>query len=365
MTLKNTLTDILTHLPSWEQQRINEAQTRQVIILRILEQLGYNIWQPFEILAEETSSSNYRPDFVIKLQRNCFVIEAKALGKALSDADVEQAINYVNNKALRWAILTNGKEWKLLDNELRRVASERLAFSFQLQDSDAIEYFENLLGVTVWRQENAADFVADHIQVIKLYQKLDKEIRTNYTAVRSGLQKAIAKELSEAEQQFALQHFDKIAEMLHIDTDAIITQQVAITSFIPSQIGESEILQRLAHKIDAVVRTVERRKLVGFSVTLGTGTSTARHWRDLHTALAELLIDLYRESELTLVEAAARNLETYDSAAYCLLSNGRYLLTHFSTRDHLKYINHFLKQLSVPSQQLQIDCKQVTYLLPE
>lgn len=63
MSLKNALTEILTHLSNWEKQGINEAQTRQVIILRILQQLGFNIWHPFEVIAEEiTVSNNYRPD---------------------------------------------------------------------------------------------------------------------------------------------------------------------------------------------------------------------------------------------------------------------------------------------------------------
>ena len=217
MSLKNTLTEIITHLPDWEKKALNEAQTRQVIILRILAELGFDIWQPFEVIAEETTSSNnYRPDFVIKLQRDCFVIEAKSLGKSLSDSDVEQAINYVNSKGLRWAILTNGKEWKFFDNHLRGAASQRLAFGFRLHDSEAIEYFESLLSAKIWRQENAAVLVADHIQVIKLYNKLAEKVRVNYTATSSGLRKAIEKELTVEERQLAERYFGKIAEMLDI-----------------------------------------------------------------------------------------------------------------------------------------------------
>jgi len=227
MSLKNTLTEIITHLPDWEKQGLNEAQTRQVIILRILAELGFDIWQPFEMSAEETTSSNnYRPDFVIKLQRDCFVIEAKSLGKSLSDSDVEQAINYVNSKGLRWAILTNGKEWKFFDNHLRGAASQRLAFGFRLHDSEAIEYFESLLSAKIWRQENAAVLVADHIQVIKLYNKLAEKVRVNYTATSSGLRKAIEKELTVEERQLAERYFDKIAEMLDILDIVDITEVI-------------------------------------------------------------------------------------------------------------------------------------------
>ena len=366
MSLKNTLTEIITHLPDWEKKALNEAQTRQVIILRILAELGFDIWQPFEVIAEETTSSNnYRPDFVIKLQRDCFVIEAKSLGKSLSDSDVEQAINYVNSKGLRWALLTNGKEWKFFDNDLRGAASQRLAFGFRLQDSEAIEYFENLLSAKIWRQENAAVLVADHIQAIKLYNKLAEEVRFSYTATLSGLRKAIEKELAGEERQLAEQYFDKIAEMLDIDITAISTLKLANAPVITSQPIESEILQHLRDKlIQQQQRSRHEKSGVG-TLVVKIGEEVVLHgsWRQLHTALAELFIDLHRESELNLVDT--KNLTSYHDSSYSdPLSNGKFILAHSRPSDHFKRVNKLLRMLNIPNQTVSVNYKEEHHLLP-
>lgn len=367
MSLKNTLIDIVTHLLDWEKKGLNEAQTRQVIILRILAELGFNIWQPFEIIAEEsTSSNNYRPDFVIRLQRDCFVIEAKALGRSLSDSDVEQAINYVNSKGLRWAILTNGKEWKFFDNDLRGAASQRLAFDFSLQKIEtesAVKYFEQLLSPKIWRQEHAAELVADAIRLIQLQKQLDELIPSIYSSTPAGLQKAIQNELTVEEQKFASQYFDLIAEAFSIDITAISESKVINSPLIASQPVESDILQRLRDKLLQLMAVSEKNRRGTVMVQIREYEVLNVSWRQLHTALAELLIDLHRESELNL-EEQQRNLES-DRSSYHQLSNGKFLLLNLSAQAHLKYLNKLLKMLNIPDQSLTVNYKGESYLLPE
>jgi len=367
MSLKNTLIDIVTHLLDWEKKGLNEAQTRQVIILRILAELGFNIWQPFEIIAEEsTSSNNYRPDFVIKLQRDCFVIEAKALGRSLSDSDVEQAINYVNSKGLRWAILTNGKEWKFFDNDLRGAASQRLAFDFSLQKIEtesAVKYFEQLLSPKIWRQEHAAELVADAIRLIQLQKKLDELIPSIYSSTPAGLQKAIQNELTTEEQRFASQYFEPIAEAFSIDITAISESKVINSPLISSQPVESDILQRLRDKLLQLMAVPEKNKRGTIIVQIREEVVLNGSWQQLHTALAELLIDLHRESELTLTDS--KNLHSYPESSYSQLSNGKFLLAHLSPSDHVKRVNKLLKMLNILDQSLTVNYKGESYLLPE
>ncbi|MEZ5672405.1 MAG: type I restriction enzyme HsdR N-terminal domain-containing protein [Thiotrichaceae bacterium] len=366
MSLKNALTEIVTHLSNWEKQGINEAQTRQVIILRILQQLGFNIWQPFEVIAEENSSSNnYRPDFVIKLQQDCFVIEAKALGKTLSDSDVEQAINYVNSKGLRWAILTNGKEWKFFDNDLRGAASQRFALGFtirQLETESAVKYFEQLLSPKVWQQSHAAELVADAIHLIKLQKKLDDQIPNVYSSTPAGLQKAIQNELPSDEQDFALQHFAQIAEFFMIDISAISTPKVEFTPLITHQAVESDILQRLYAKLEQINTQDHHKTTHPVTVSIGGKTTLVTNWRQLHITIAELIIDLHGKISASPLQSE-QNLNNL--AYYSQLSNGEWLLTNLSAEGHLKKIKTLLNALSVPSQTLSISYKKSIYLLPE
>lgn len=377
MSLKTAITDILKYLAEWEKVNLNEAQTRQAIILRILAELGFNIWQPFEIFAEESGSSgNYRPDFVIRLQHDCFIIEAKALNKNLGAADAEQAINYVNTKGLRWAILTNGKHWKFFDNDLRGAANQRLAFEFSLQQNTetTVKYFEQLLSPKIWRQEHAAEQVANNIRLIQLQRKLSELISWEYTATPAGLQKAIRNELSVEEQTFAREHLVQLAEAFNIDlsispTSTVQTPQPPQNTIFVAPPAESvalPILQQLAQKIDEVVnrKTTPRTRVEGFSVKLEGLDTAARHWKDLHAALVELLIESQQRNEAKLVTAEKRKLDIYGESGYYLLSNQLYLRVHYSIADHLKHINRYLKILGIPNQTMQIFYKADNYLLP-
>jgi len=47
--LENTLQFIRSSVSDWQAKGLNEAQTCQAIILRILQDLNYDIWNPFEI----------------------------------------------------------------------------------------------------------------------------------------------------------------------------------------------------------------------------------------------------------------------------------------------------------------------------
>lgn len=70
MNLKHVINDIVANLARWEQTGLNEAQTRQVMVLRLFQALGYDIWNPFEVIAEQNSgggSGSYIPDFTLRV----------------------------------------------------------------------------------------------------------------------------------------------------------------------------------------------------------------------------------------------------------------------------------------------------------
>ena len=52
MTLENTLETLSRGLPEWSRKGLNEAQTSQVTVLQIFQALGYDIWNPFEVVAQ-------------------------------------------------------------------------------------------------------------------------------------------------------------------------------------------------------------------------------------------------------------------------------------------------------------------------
>ncbi len=70
MSLENMLSKLAQNLTAWSKAGLNEAQTSQVIVLPILQALGYDIWNPDEIAAQVHSGGGnaaYIPDFTVKL----------------------------------------------------------------------------------------------------------------------------------------------------------------------------------------------------------------------------------------------------------------------------------------------------------
>ena len=66
MSLKNVLRKLSTDLELWSDTGINEAQTSQAVILPILQALGYDIFNPLEVVAQ-SSGYGYIPDYTVDL----------------------------------------------------------------------------------------------------------------------------------------------------------------------------------------------------------------------------------------------------------------------------------------------------------
>lgn len=91
MSLEDLLSRLTQELSGWGSAGLNEAQTSQVVVLPILQTLGFDIWNPFEVAAQVHSGGGngaYAPDFTLRLAGSvCFVIEVKALNKDFSPND--------------------------------------------------------------------------------------------------------------------------------------------------------------------------------------------------------------------------------------------------------------------------------------
>ncbi len=95
-----------------------------------------------EILAQAFDAGNKYPDYKILPDTNhAWFLEAKAWNVALESLHVDQAMNYAHSNGRRWVALTNGKEWRLYDDHIQGVSSDRLVATATLQDSSVILKF--------------------------------------------------------------------------------------------------------------------------------------------------------------------------------------------------------------------------------
>jgi predicted type IV restriction endonuclease len=108
MSLENTLTDIVNRL---RQGRFpNEQAISQGIVLRVLQELGWNTWDT-TIVWPEFKTCEGRVDFALchPPSKPADFIEVKQPGKA--EESVRQALEYAFHTGVPFVVLTDGRTW--------------------------------------------------------------------------------------------------------------------------------------------------------------------------------------------------------------------------------------------------------------
>jgi hypothetical protein len=365
-TLAVVVRDIAGKLERW--RGLKEAQTTQAIILRVLQALGWNIWNPYEVVPQDTGTKNYRPDFLLCVKKDepVLVLEVKALDKTLTDEDRMQVVNYANSQNIRWSVLTNGKLWEFFDNRVEAKAPEKRVLYFQLDNPSAAKYLDRLLSKAFWEGQEPPATLSRTVEEIRreietqqsltqIKEKLSKALAEGYQPNERGLQKAIEKELSANEQELALAHFERLLqEILDVSANC------------------SPIL-----KLNALLVQKEQsfsRNSPGLIVWFGEERFRVPNWRELYAAVVEtgLQVDRLEKTEAMrkllkedLASSRTKKSGTpYKKSAFKKLPSGEYLFVHLSAKRLSKKIKEVLNLLEVPSSALRIEYQGRQFTLP-
>jgi predicted type IV restriction endonuclease len=126
---------------------VSEAQTSQGIVLPILNNLGWDVFNTTEVTPEFTVA-NKRVDFALRIQSiNKVFLEIKKVSENL-DNHQEQLVYYAFQQGVKLAILTNGVTWQFYLPLEEGNWEQRRFFTIDLDEQsieDAIEKFETLL----------------------------------------------------------------------------------------------------------------------------------------------------------------------------------------------------------------------------
>ncbi|CAM3820915.1 DUF4357 domain-containing protein [Deinococcus frigens] len=146
-----------------------EAIVRQAIVLRLLHAAGFDIWNPAEVVPEETNATGNRSDFLIRTGAGKFALEIKGMNITLGAQQFQQASTYAVNEGTRWAIVTNGRVWIAIDEHLPGRWEERVALKLELgqEGHTFADDLAALLDAGMWR----ADGFAGAVQAIKSRQQ--------------------------------------------------------------------------------------------------------------------------------------------------------------------------------------------------
>lgn len=124
MGFTEELNNFSTQVMSRKQHCIgNEEATKQALIVPFLQLLGYDVWNPKELVPEYGAgfaSSKEKIDYAIFIEENpVFLIEAKAYGKVLENYDAQLAKYFNSTHNMKVAIISDGVIYKFF-TDLKR-----------------------------------------------------------------------------------------------------------------------------------------------------------------------------------------------------------------------------------------------------
>ena len=144
--MKNILSDIKERLIAGEYK--NEEHVRVNIVIRLLNELGWNIWDPTEVNAEfivapnEDSTKVDLAIFANKYTPTIF-IEIKSVGKCNSNiTETERQLrNYNRNNTALFSIITDGRKWLFYYSQTGGEFSQKCfkTIDIMTQDLDDVE----------------------------------------------------------------------------------------------------------------------------------------------------------------------------------------------------------------------------------
>ena len=111
---------------------VNESDTGLIVTDVLQEVFGYDKYS--EITSEYQIRSSFC-DLAIKLDGQlALLIEVKAVGSALKDQHVKQAVDYAANQGTDWVVLTNGLTWQVYRVTFGKPVQNELVLAFDLLD---------------------------------------------------------------------------------------------------------------------------------------------------------------------------------------------------------------------------------------
>jgi hypothetical protein len=120
--------------------RLTESDTIRVLVLPLLEALGWDLQDVEEVRSEYRHASADNPvDYALFLHGSpALFVEAKALGVSLDDRKpLLQTLNYANAAGVDWCVLTNGAEWRIYKVHAPVAAEEKLFLTAKLDQTVA------------------------------------------------------------------------------------------------------------------------------------------------------------------------------------------------------------------------------------
>jgi hypothetical protein len=109
-----------------QSRDVSESDTAVIVGDMLVDVLGYKKY--VEVTTEHAIRGTY-VDLAVKVGSELrFLVETKAIGAALKDNHVKQAIDYGANNGIEWVVLTNGVLWRVYKVHFKQPIDKSLVF---------------------------------------------------------------------------------------------------------------------------------------------------------------------------------------------------------------------------------------------
>jgi type I restriction-modification system DNA methylase subunit len=213
-----TLVQKFSALTKKEKHGYNEANTANVFIRPLFENLGWDFSDLDEVEAEKAIVKG-RVDYLFKLNKvSKFCVEVKSLNHELTDSDRQQAIGYAYNKGVTWAILTNFAQLQVFNAEVKTDLKDALFLNLSAED-----YVESSEDLVLLSKQSASE------------GKLDKKAeKYGKLAKRAPVVKRLYEQLAKWREPLfnAVHGFNKDKNISLDDTDRLVQKFFSRLIFI-------------------------------------------------------------------------------------------------------------------------------------
>ncbi len=142
MDIIDALTQISNRIPRLRDSLQTEEATKNALIMPVIQALGYNVFDPFEVVPEFTADvgtkKGEKVDYVIMMDgKPSILIECKSVNTPLNICHASQLFRYFTCTEARFAILTNGLDYQFYtDIEAPNKMDDRPFFEFSMESID-------------------------------------------------------------------------------------------------------------------------------------------------------------------------------------------------------------------------------------
>ena len=263
----------------------DEAATKQIVLLRILSLLGWDIYNIDEVVPEYSVGSQ-RVDYALRHSNASEVfIEVKKVGEDL-EKHQEQLLNYSFREGIKLSILTNGISWRFYLPLHEGSWEQRKFYTIEIYDQGSEDivgrFIDYLAKENVWSGKSIQSAEA-------VYKSKQREYLVSDT-----LPKAWNRLVSEPDELLIELIAEATEKLCGYRPDSSIVE-----SFISSNIVEARVPTETRTEKELLRRPspVAVKGYIGKSVTAFTFKNTryeVRYWIEVLSQICKLMYNVHR-----------------------------------------------------------------------